>query len=471
MRLAIVGAGSSGLVTLKQALDALPEWEIVCFEKSNSLRGAWGDMPPDFVSTSTKYTTQFACFRRFDAAVDGHEFYRGSEFGDYLESFAEAFGLKQHIRFNTPATTITREAEAGRWRVNGDELFDALIVCTGLADRPPDLPDLQGKTVVVTGGGESAVDLAQRLCRTNRVYLSLRSGIRVSPRYHPIRGVPSDFLRTRLMESIHEDLRNTLGLAFVRARMRYEELFRRFTGAGRDPHASSHRERRKFWSLLLTERAKDQLFKMFHNKSDDFLDSVAEGRITIVGEPAEGGYRDFLDESRVVPVEPDQVFACTGYTNSLGHLGLKLRDFHLGCVHAHHDNLFLVGFARPIIGNIPSLAEMQARYVTGLLAKRFPRPEIDVEAEFGQLQQRYPRLDIDNVYPVEWIPYCDELARRMGCYPLPRSWKLMLVPACTHHYFEPELADRQEIHLPPVAIALLLAVKLFDLVYRAVPSK
>jgi cation diffusion facilitator CzcD-associated flavoprotein CzcO len=52
-RLAIVGGGSSGLVTLKHALDALPDWEIVCFEKSATTTGCWGDPYPGFVSTST----------------------------------------------------------------------------------------------------------------------------------------------------------------------------------------------------------------------------------------------------------------------------------------------------------------------------------------------------------------------------------------------------------------------------------
>ena len=47
---------------------------------------------------------------------------------------------------------------------------------------------LKNKSIVVIGGGESAVDYANRLAQpelNNEVYLSLHSGIRVSPRYHP----------------------------------------------------------------------------------------------------------------------------------------------------------------------------------------------------------------------------------------------------------------------------------------------
>ena len=50
-RLAIIGAGSSGLITLKHARDALPGWEVVCFEKSNRVHGVWGHPYRGFVST------------------------------------------------------------------------------------------------------------------------------------------------------------------------------------------------------------------------------------------------------------------------------------------------------------------------------------------------------------------------------------------------------------------------------------
>ena len=63
MKIAVIGAGCSGLVTLKYLLDSFPSNDVTCFEKSQSIRGCWGNQRPDFVSTSTKYTTQFSCFR------------------------------------------------------------------------------------------------------------------------------------------------------------------------------------------------------------------------------------------------------------------------------------------------------------------------------------------------------------------------------------------------------------------------
>src|SRR4026209_1425198 len=127
MKIAVVGAGTSGLVTLKYLLDTYPATDVFCFEKSYSVRGCWGDQRPDFVSTSTKYTTQFSCFRTWSPDVtprqNFEEFYRGSEFGDYLEEFAAHFHLKERIRFGVELRIL--EWTDGIWSLqlaeNGQE--------------------------------------------------------------------------------------------------------------------------------------------------------------------------------------------------------------------------------------------------------------------------------------------------------------------------------------------------------------
>jgi len=251
MKIAVIGAGSSGLVTLKYLLDVFPVDDVFCFEKSYSVRGCWGNQRPDFVSTSTKYTTQFSCFRKWEPVVtpqqNYEEFYRGSEFGDYLEGFATHFNLRERIHFGVELRHL--EQVEGHWSLclaeNGHEenqTFDAVFICTGLANQKSPLisqsipvtesPDgICNATVVVVGGGESASDMANYLAQPehhNQVYLSLRSGIRVSPRYHPIRGVPSDFLRNRLLMSFGKRLRNWAGEGFVTFRIRFNSLLARW---------------------------------------------------------------------------------------------------------------------------------------------------------------------------------------------------------------------------------------------------
>ena len=512
-RLAIIGGGCSGLITLKYALDQLRDWQIVCYEKSANITGVWGKPYEGFVSTSTKYTTQFACHVRYDTQVRGHagsyqDFFQESEYGDYLEEFAKSQGLNDYIVRNCAVERVTRET-SGAWRLSlrtdqsFEEVFSSVILCTGLAHRAKTFHGerdgisallsgerISGKKIVVVGGGESAVDVAQRLSNPalgNQVYLSLRSGIRVSPRYHPIRGVPSDFLRTRLMISIHEDLRNAIGHKFVTWRIKYEDWFRKlFPGQGRVKGEKSTEAKRAYWDLKLTDNAKGPLFNVFHNKSEGFLDSVAEGRITIVGANSDERYSTYydFDSTQTLEVNPDLVIPSIGYDSGLAALstdGIELKDFYLGCIHVTHPNLFLVGFTRPIIGNIPSISEVQARYVIGTIAGTYPRSATmatEHAAARQELQKRYPALNSNAVYPVDMFPYCDTLAKKMRSYPFLRSvkslklWlKILLSPASTTHYlnenFSSDALRQQCPYTPKLLIVALIAIKAIDLPYSA----
>jgi dimethylaniline monooxygenase (N-oxide forming) len=503
MKIAVIGAGSSGLVTLKYLLDTYPVSDVVCFEKGYDVLGCWGKQRADFVSTSTKYTTQFSCFRYWQAEVSSEqnftEFYRGSEFGDYLEAFAEHFELKPCIRFGVTLKSLGRSQD--KWQLlllendkEASQLFDVVFLCTGLVNQKISLESVQvplaenpeticNSTVVVVGGGESATDVANYLARperNNKVFLSLRSGVRVSPRYHPIRGVPSDFLRNRLLLSFDKKWRNWLGEYFVTFRIRFQDYLSKvfpaqqgFQGAGNQVNVL-----RKEWDLKLKAQAKGHLFNVFHNKSDDFLDAVAQGRLSIIGPPTDKTWHDYFDFDQVTTrrIVPDVLVSSAGYESRLADLSggtIHLKDFYYGCVHLPMKQLFLIGFARPIIGNIPSISEMQARYTIGLLSGTYKLPP-DVQDRHRiarhSLAQEYSSLHTESVYPVEQFPYCDRLAKEMGILPSliacgVGTWlKIQLVPASTTHYvddyFERQMLTRQKVYLPFFLIALMVMIRL-----------
>ena len=509
-RLVVIGAGSSGLISLQTACEQLPNWDICCYERTDRTTGVWGDPYAGFVSTSTKYTTQFSRFARFDGRPTGRhdfgEFFCNDEYGRYLDAFADAFHLRPHIHLRQAVTSLA-PADGGGWTLDlrdettGDERrehADAVIVATGLAAEsravaslPADDPRLRsgrellkatelprGRRLVVLGGGEFATDIAHRLADPalgNSVWLSLRSGIRVSPRYHPIRGVPSDFLRNRLMLSFHPALRNAIGEAFVRARIRFESTFARlFPGQQRRraTEPSDEAARRRYWGQRLRRAARGGLFDRFHNKADDFLDDVAAGRLHIVGPPADdrlttfhpfgqngqngengqnGGAPPAIDPKLIEPklIDPDLIVPALGYRSRLADLtgdAITLADFHLGCVYAADPTLAAVGFARPILGNIPSISEMQARYVCSVLAGATavpPNLPLHHAHERATHRQRFGELAGEAVYPVEMIPYCDRLATELGAMPRPmgsplrrlrRWWDIQTTPATTLDY-------------------------------------
>ncbi|GAB5519434.1 MAG: NAD(P)-binding domain-containing protein [Rhodothermales bacterium] len=509
-RIAVIGTGSSGLVTLKYLRDAFPEADLVAFERGHTVRGCWGDPGPDFISTSTKYTTQFSCFRQWTPEVGSVEnfdaFYRGGEFGDYLEAFAEHFDLYRFIRFGTEVQHLAWQDDHWQLEVVTDgeqhtEHFDAVFLCTGLANRnvphePTHIPvaedpdTLRNSTVVVVGGGESATGLAHQLAepeRGNTVYLSLRSGMRVSPRYHPIRGVPSDYLRNRLLLSFSKATRNAIGEGFVTFRIRFVRLLERWFPHREARQATSDpvHARRRLWDLKLKARAKGGLFNVFHNKSDAFLEDVAEARLHIIGPPTDDTwtrYHDF-DRTTTQAIQPDALVWATGYRSRLEELSegtIQLKDFYRGCIHSSGRPLYLIGFARPIIGNIPAISEMQARYAAAVLAGTCALPS-NLEAAQAQAwvdhQAEYATIDTTQVYPVEQDPYCDLLARDLGILPTRQRggswrtwWKLMRLPASTMYYadayFDADAIQRQHVYTPPVLIGILVLLTLVALPRR-----
>jgi len=520
-------------------LEELQGWEIFAFKQSSSVTGCWGRPPAGFISTSTKYTTQFACFPLFDAFVHRDftaatfdklypDFFCDGQYGDYLERFASHFGLMPFIQLCTTVATVSRNEE-GKWvlqlrrkserqdqlahsflptdstpETSNEESFvcDAVVVCTGLADRPKPLEaevpvldrldvgnSIRDQKIVVIGGGESAVDLARRLAEpalNNQVWLSIRSGMRVSPRYHPIRGVPSDFLRNRLLMSFDAGLRNVIGQRFVEFRMRCQPILERLFPAKqqlRRALLSDSQQIRNQWSWRLTQLAKDGLFNMYHNKSDDFLDDVASGKISMLGGNSDSSYSSYFKfgTTDVVSIEPDLVVPAIGFQSKLRQLTggkVELRDFYLGIQHIDYKGLFAVGLTRPIIGNIPSISEMQALYLVGQLSGRLAvAPDLKSRHHRNrvQMERRFANLDTSNVYPVEMFPYCDQLAHEMGRFPSLRKLRsplrylrTMLSPATTMHYF-PERAlpsDESPIYAPHVLTGLLLLIKPWDCMIR-----
>lgn len=516
-RLAIIGAGSGGLVTLKLALDQLPDLEVCCFEKTSSTQGAWGKTYKGFVSTSTKYTTQFSCHRKFDSQVrsgsneEFNEFFRDNEYGDYLQSFVEEKNLGDFIYKNHDVQKITRKGD--KWKLSmlceGEQkvqLFDYLVISTGLAEKPKavefpvktllsfnEKEQIRGKNIVVIGGGESATDIANRLASPelkNQIYLSLKTGIRVSPRYHPIRGVPSDFLRNRFLISIHEDIRNAVGQKFVEARIKHQEKFERFfRSKSKMKEGGSLSDKKKYWDTKLTKRAKGHLFNMFHNKSDAFLGAVAEGRIRIIGKNIDESYENYFDfdNEEKMEISPDYLVPMIGYESNLHEISegsIQVKDFFLGCQHVDCRNLFLVGFARPIIGNIPTISEMQARYIVGTIDGQYQR-STDIKEQHAidrnSLAKRYPKLNTDQMYPVDMVPYCNRLANKMDTYPSlkkiksVRRWiKVLLSPFSTMHYsdedFDPDYIDEQRVYSPLIITALLVLIKFFDIPYTKIKN-
>jgi cation diffusion facilitator CzcD-associated flavoprotein CzcO len=206
---AVIGAGVSGLTALK----ALRDWEVphTCFEASDDIGGNWYFRNPNGRSSAyrslhidtSRNAISFADFPMDERYPD---FPHHTQINEFLHEYAESFGLRERIRFNTTVERATR-LDGGGWDIDG-ERFDALLVCNGhhwspsfpqFAGNfdgptlhshhyidPTDPLDLTRKRVLVVGIGNSGVDITCELGRkgvAEQVFISTRSGAWVLPKY------------------------------------------------------------------------------------------------------------------------------------------------------------------------------------------------------------------------------------------------------------------------------------------------
>jgi thioredoxin reductase len=477
-RVAVIGAGPSGLATVKELL--AEGHEPVCFERAASLGGVFRRAEDDGVcwdSCRLVSSGVLTAFSDFPVSPDRSGHMKAGEYLDYMSRYAQTFGVMGRIQFGTTVQQVTRQSGGG-WQVrtstkDGETLtgtFDAVAVCTGLVQIPnvPHFPgadtftgqvlhsaqyrhpeQLHAKRVLVVGGGESGAEIAaEAAVHAAEVTLSLRRGIAVRPR--KTSGLPHDHQITRLNHSPspwiyqtrHPDdgwkrriyramffplLVGERGLQTA-SRFFYEvlPLFhpRRLAGgrAALVEVRTALRVRRLTKALL--KESGGRVLEQFGTKSDDFVRAMALGRCRRVGaiERFEGSRVHFSDRSSI---EPDLVIYCTGFSQQASFLdetssGLPrfLHTFNPGV----GKSLAFIGQIRPAFGAIPPMGELQARWFAQLLsgAVALP-PESEMRAATKRQTQHERRffraLDGRLSSLVDFTTACDALASQIGCKP------------------------------------------------------
>ncbi|XP_008586858.1 PREDICTED: dimethylaniline monooxygenase [N-oxide-forming] 1 [Galeopterus variegatus] len=198
MRVAIVGAGASGLACIKCCLEE--GLEPTCFERSDDLGGLWrftehveegrASLYKSVVSNSCK---EMSCYSDFPFPEDYPNYIPNSQFLEYLKMYANQFNLLKRIQFKTKVCSVTKRPDftfSGQWEVvtlhegkQESAVFDAVMVCTGFLTIPylpldsfPGINSFRGqyfhsrqykhpdifkdKRVLVIGMGNSGTDIA-----------------------------------------------------------------------------------------------------------------------------------------------------------------------------------------------------------------------------------------------------------------------------------------------------------------------
>jgi dimethylaniline monooxygenase (N-oxide forming) len=204
-RLAIVGAGPSGLAAAKHALEAGSE--VTIFEAGDELGGQWNSTAAHsgvWPGMRTNTSRAMTAFSDFPAPADHALHPLATQIHAYLGAYADAFGVTERIRFGTRVSEVTPG-----WTVDG-EPFDAVVVASGRFCRPqvpdglsafrgellhafdyPGAAPLAGRATLVYGNGISGLEIASDLAPHAPVVSAFRK-----PRYviqKVVDGVSSDW--------------------------------------------------------------------------------------------------------------------------------------------------------------------------------------------------------------------------------------------------------------------------------------
>ncbi|XP_073449353.1 dimethylaniline monooxygenase [N-oxide-forming] 2-like [Aquarana catesbeiana] len=442
MKVAVIGAGESGLTSIKCCLDE--GLEPVCFEKTNDIGGLWNYIPEVedgrssiYESVVTNTSKEMMCYSDFPIPEGYPNFLHNTKMMEYYKQYAERFGLLKYIQFNTLVCSVKKHpnfSRTGQWEVTTEKhgkketsIFDAVIVCSGHHTDPyyplENFPGLnkfkgqyfhsreykstkgfEGKRVLVVGMGNTGTDIAVELSRTaSQVYLSTRRGCWVMSRVFD-QGYPWDICFDTRFQNL---LRNTLPTSIV-TWLTEKKMNEWFDHAhyGLQPRDSTQFKEPLFNDELPSRIicgyviVKPNLME-FTETSVKFDDGTIEENIDVVVFAT--GYRysfPFLDES-ILKVENKIYLYKSVFPKNL-----------------EKATLGIVGLIQPL-GPIMAASEMQARWITRVFKGLCKFPSQDEIQKDIELKQKIllTRFGKEYSLQLDYIEYLDEIAQEIGCKP------------------------------------------------------
>jgi dimethylaniline monooxygenase (N-oxide forming) len=460
----VIGGGLSGLVACKHLLAA--GLDCVVLEGSDDIGGVWkyreepngkGGVMLSTVSTSSKTVNEFSDFPMPDHYP---AFQKHTLVMDYLNDYADHFGLRDSIRLNTEVVDASKREDGWETRDNHGNEYKSryLIVCSGMHQFPDKfyLEDERfreatvemthssdyrritekflGKDVLIFGGGETGSDIAIELTHAaSSVTMAVPHGQWLFPSITPVH-VPTNSSDSSAMvaDTFSSRLRRLVDPPFAT----YESALdtkAHFTSqtfikwGGKCGHGIPEWENEAPY------------YGQFFNKNSNVIQMVHRGVISPKGNirSVEGDVVKFVDgsEKRV-----DIIVFCTGYQTRFpffkdDSFSCEVNDQFKFLLCNEDPSLAFIGFARPLVGSFMGLSEMQAIYVSKIFSGEVDIPDREYRDSVIQEDKVFQELTFSSTTNrigglVNFQSYLDDLATLAGVRPdyvrlffsSPRKW-------------------------------------------------
>ncbi|KAG9466621.1 hypothetical protein GDO78_016353 [Eleutherodactylus coqui] len=442
-KVAVIGAGSSGLPAIKCCLDE--GLEPTCFESSDDIGGLWRfTKEPEearasiYKSVIINTSKEMMCYSDYPMPEEYPNYMHNSKVLEYFYQYAEQFQLRKYIKFKTSVCSIRKRpdfATTGQWDVTTEhegkqetQVFDAILVCTGHHTSPnlqlqsfPGIEnfkgqyfhsrdykspeDLKDKRVIVVGIGNTGADLAVEISTVaKQVFLSTRRGVWLLNRVYD-GGLPVDIVIFTRFFTIFLDAFPSL----VNTMLEYK--------------ANSRVDHENFGL-----KPRHRFLSQHPTISDDLPNRIISGRVLIKTNIKQFLERDVIFEDGTVEKDIDVVIFATGYKFFFSFFDESVIKVDKNQVPLYKmvfptemekSTVAFIGYIQPI-GALMPISEIQARWAT----------RVYVESERHTIQ-------------VDYVDYMDEVAEEIGCKPNVKklllsdpklAWELLFGPCTPYQY-------------------------------------
>jgi dimethylaniline monooxygenase (N-oxide forming) len=396
----IIGAGQSGITTIKTFSDQ----NIICLEKTDS-NGMFQNIKEKnyFEWSSSKYMSAFS---DFPMSKEMPIWFTIQDYIDYLKSYMTHFDLEKFIKYNSTVINCKELQNKDGWsvkykdsnKIDHDLKCKKLIICTGL-NQTVKYPDIisgfkgqilhtqdiyymyeyewfntfTNKKVFLIGGGESAFDIGHLILNyTNELYYTTKEYIEWFPK-----GAESKENMQRMQKINNKCLNNIKNINetatyptdtyLIYAEYNLPEIlsyiWHEYGRYNTNTIDYCNKCTHQHHELCKINKTPNNLFLKYVTKRTNFLLDIYENKVQIVYYPTKIENKTIT--TKELNFEVDLIICSTGYKKYFPFLDENIYngEFIKKIIPKNANNIAFIGFARPTMGSIATIAEVQSWWV------------------------------------------------------------------------------------------------------------